>query len=275
MIERTVDYRDSIKRNQNSVNSYSQSLCVKIKSNMQHDNVTPYNTPEEKNKQVAQMFDNISKRYDLLNSILSLGIHKGWRKKCVNLLKAKQPKKILDVATGTGDFAIECAKLKPESIIGIDISEGMMKYGREKLIQLKLDGLITLQNGNAETVSFPDGSFDAIVVGFGVRNFQNLEIGLSNLLRLLKPGGQLVVLEFSYPRNFLIKAGYNFYFSYILPVIGRVFSKDKRAYSYLMESVKAFPNNEKFTGIMTQLGYKNASFKPLSFGIAAIYYGEK
>lgn len=242
---------------------------------MQHDNVTPYNTPEEKNKQVAQMFDNISKRYDLLNSILSLGIHKGWRKKCVNLLKAKQPKKILDVATGTGDFAIECAKLKPESIIGIDISEGMMKYGREKLIQLKLDGLITLQNGNAETVSFPDGSFDAIVVGFGVRNFQNLEIGLSNLLRLLKPGGQLVVLEFSYPRNFLIKAGYNFYFSYILPVIGRVFSKDKRAYSYLMESVKAFPNNEKFTGIMTQLGYKNASFKPLSFGIAAIYYGEK
>ncbi len=242
---------------------------------MQHDNVTPYNTPEEKNKQVAQMFDNISKRYDLLNSILSLGIHKGWRKKCVNLLKAKQPKKILDVATGTGDFAIECAKLKPESIIGIDISEGMMKYGREKLIQLKLDGLITLQNGNAETVSFPDGSFDAIVVGFGVRNFQNLEIGLSNLLRLLKPGGQLVVLEFSYPRNFLIKVGYNFYFSYILPVIGRVFSKDKRAYSYLMESVKAFPNNEKFTGIMTQLGYKNASFKPLSFGIAAIYYGEK
>lgn len=242
---------------------------------MEHDKVTPYKTEEEKNKQVAQMFDNISQRYDLLNSILSLGIHKGWRKKCVNLLKAKQPKKILDVATGTGDFAIECAKLKPESIIGIDISEGMMKYGREKLIQLKLDTLITLQSGNAETVSFPDASFDAIVVGFGVRNFQNLEIGLSNLLRLLKPGGQLVVLEFSYPRNFLIKAGYNFYFSYILPVIGRIFSKDKRAYSYLMESVKAFPNNEKFTGIMTQLGYKNSSFEPLSFGIAAIYSGEK
>lgn len=242
---------------------------------MEHDKVTPYKTEEEKNKQVAQMFDNISQRYDLLNSILSLGIHKGWRRKCVNLLRAKQPKKILDVATGTGDFAIECAKLNPESIIGIDISEGMMKYGREKLIHLKLNSLITLQSGNAETFSFPDASFDAIVVGFGVRNFQHLELGLSNLLRLLKPGGQLVVLEFSYPRNLLIKAGYNFYFSYILPVIGRIFSKDKRAYSYLMESVKAFPNNEKFTGIMSQLGYKNSSFEPLSFGIAAIYYGEK
>lgn len=242
---------------------------------MEHDKVTPYKTEEEKNKQVAQMFDNISQRYDLLNSILSLRIHKGWRRKCVNLLRAKQPKKILDVATGTGDFAIECAKLNPESVIGIDISEGMMKYGREKLINLKLDSLITLQSGNAETFAFPDASFDAIVVGFGVRNFQNLELGLSNLLRLLKPGGQLVVLEFSYPRNFLIKAAYNFYFSYILPVIGRIFSKDKRAYSYLMESVKAFPNNEKFTGIMAGLGYKNSNFKSLSFGIAAIYYGEK
>ena len=132
---------------------------------MEHDKVTPYKTEEEKNKQVAQMFDNISQRYDLINSILSLGIHKGWRKKCVNLLRTKQPKKILDVATGTGDFAIECAKLNPESIIGIDISEGMMKYGREKLINLKLDSLITLQSGNAETFSFPDASFDAIVVG--------------------------------------------------------------------------------------------------------------
>lgn len=242
---------------------------------MQHDNVTPYNTHEEKKEQVAQMFDNIAKRYDLLNSILSLGIHKGWRKKCVNLLKAKQPKKILDVATGTGDFAIECARLNPESIIGIDISDGMMKYGREKLKQLKLDSIISLKNGNAETVAFPDTSFDAIVVGFGVRNFQNLNTGLSNLHRMLKPGGQLIVLEFSYPKNVLIKNFYNFYFSKVTPFVGRIFSKDTRAYTYLTESVKAFPHNEKFTSILQELGYKNTSFKSLSFGIAAIYCGEK
>ena len=242
---------------------------------MQHDKVTPYNTQDEKKEQVAQMFDNIAGRYDLLNSILSLGIHKGWRKKCVNLLEKKQPKKILDVATGTGDFAIECAKLKPESIIGIDISDGMLKYGREKLKNLKLDSLISLKNGNAETIAFPDNSFDAIVVGFGVRNFQNLTTGLSNLHRMLKPGGQLVVLEFSYPTNAFIKGFYNFYFSTVTPLIGKIFSKDTRAYSYLTESVKAFPNNEKFTGILNELGYKETSYKSLSFGIAAIYQGVK
>lgn len=242
---------------------------------MQHDKITPYNSKDEKKEQVATMFDAIAGRYDLLNSILSLGIHKGWRKKCVNLLSARKPKKILDVATGTGDFAIECARLNPESIIGIDISEEMMKFGRKKIKKSKLDFLITLKNGNAENVFFPDESFDAIVAGFGVRNFQSLEKGLSNLHRLLKPGGQLVILEFSYPTNPFVKTLYNFYFSYITPAVGRLFSKDTRAYSYLTESVKAFPNNEKFTGILTSLGYKNASFKPLSFGIAAIYYGEK
>lgn len=242
---------------------------------MKHDTVTPYKSQEEKKEQVAHMFDNIANRYDLLNSILSLGIHKGWRKSCVQLLKAKKPKKILDVATGTGDFAIACAELKPESIVGIDISEGMMKFGREKLKKLNLDSMISLKSGNAETFSLPDESFDAIVVGFGVRNFQNLEKGLSNLHRLLKPGGQLVVLEFSYPKNVLVKGGYNFYFSYITPLVGKLFSKDKRAYSYLTESVKAFPNNENFTAILDKLGYKKTYFKALSFGIAAIYYGEK
>jgi demethylmenaquinone methyltransferase / 2-methoxy-6-polyprenyl-1,4-benzoquinol methylase len=242
---------------------------------MKHDTVTPYNSQTEKKEQVAQMFNNIAKRYDLLNSILSLGIHKGWRKKCVTLLKAKQPKKILDVATGTGDFAIECAKLNPESVIGIDISDGMMQYGREKLKSLKLDSMISLKNGNAETIFFPDNSFDAIVVGFGVRNFQDLNKGLTNLLRMLKPGGQLVVLEFSYPRNSMVKGFYNFYFSKVTPFIGRIFSKDTRAYTYLTESVKAFPHNEKFTAILNTLGYKNTSYKLLSFGIAAIYSGEK
>ena len=242
---------------------------------MLHDSVTPYKNDAPKKDQVAQMFDNIANRYDLLNSILSLGIHKGWRKKCTQLLRTKHPKVILDVATGTADFAIECAKLNPEKIIGIDISEGMMAFGRTKLQKLHLDKLITLENGNAETVSYPDNYFDAIVVGFGVRNFQNLEKGLTNLHRVLKPGGQLVVLEFSYPRHWFIKGGYNFYFSYITPLVGKIFSKDTRAYSYLTESVKAFPNNEKFTMILDQLGYKKTSFRPLSFGIAAIYSGEK
>ncbi len=181
----------------------------------------------------------------------------------------------MDVATGTGDFAIACATLKPESITGIDISEGMMKVGREKLKQLKLDQLIHLETGNAESLHFPENSFDAIVVGFGVRNFQNLELGLSNLYKVLKPGGTLVVLEFSYPTNFLVKTFYNFYFSYITPLIGRIFSKDRRAYSYLTESVKAFPHNQDFVDILLKQHFKNASYKSLSWGVAAIYKGEK
>jgi demethylmenaquinone methyltransferase / 2-methoxy-6-polyprenyl-1,4-benzoquinol methylase len=242
---------------------------------MKHNTITPYNTGEEKKEQVAQMFDNIANRYDLLNSILSLGIHKGWRKKCVNLLRAKNPQNILDVATGTGDFAIECAKLNPKKITGVDISEGMMQFGREKLKKLELDKRISLEFGNAETLDFADNTFDAIVVGFGVRNFQNLEKGLANLYRILKPGGQLIVLEFSYPKNPVVKGLYNFYFSYITPLVGRIFSKDTRAYSYLTESVKAFPNNENFTEILNKLNYKGTSYETLSFGVAAIYQGEK
>ncbi|MGZ3920922.1 MAG: bifunctional demethylmenaquinone methyltransferase/2-methoxy-6-polyprenyl-1,4-benzoquinol methylase UbiE [Bacteroidia bacterium] len=242
---------------------------------MKHDTVTPYNSKAPKKEQVAQMFDNISGRYDFLNSLLSFGTHKGWRKKCVKLLRAKNPKNILDVATGTADFAIECAKLNPDKITGIDISEGMMQVGREKIQKLGLGKLITLEAGNAETISYPDNSFDAIVVGFGVRNFQNLEKGLTNLNRILKPGGQIVILEFSYPTNPVIKAGYNFYFSYLTPLIGKIFSKDPRAYSYLMESVKAFPNNQDFVAIMNGSGFKNSGFKGLSMGVAAIYHGYK
>lgn len=242
---------------------------------MLHDKVTPYNSEEEKNTQVAKMFDNIANRYDLINSILSAGIHKGWRRQCVKLLKSKQPISILDVATGTADFAIECAKLNPKSILGIDISDGMMEVGREKLKKLKLDSLIVLKNGNAESIKLPTDSIDAIVVGFGVRNFQDLEKGLSNLYRILKPGGQLVILEFSYPRLWLVKASYNLYFSYITPFVGKIFSKDVRAYTYLTESVKAFPNNQKFIDILNKLKFKHTHFKPLSLGIAAIYYGEK
>lgn len=237
--------------------------------------VTPYNTGAAKKEEVEQMFDNIAFRYDFLNSLLSLGIHKGWRKKCVNKLEALHPKNILDVATGTGDFAIACAKLNPQKIVGVDISEGMMKFGREKLVKLKLDDLITLQKGDAETIDFADNSFDAIVVGFGVRNFENLEKGLINLCRILKPGGKLVILEFSYPRKFPVKQFYNFYFSYVTPFIGKLLSKDSRAYSYLPESVKAFPDNENFVGILKKCGFSNANYKSLSAGIAAIYEAGK
>lgn len=240
-----------------------------------HDTITPYQSQASKKEQVAQMFDNIAFRYDFLNSLLSLGIHKGWRRKCVKLIAAGHPKQILDVATGTADFAIGCARLKPEKITGIDISEGMMQHGREKLKKLGLDKLITLQHGDAETVDFPDNTFDAIVVGFGVRNFENLEKGLANMLRILKPGGKLCVLEFSYPRAFPVKQFYNFYFRYVTPAIGKLFSKDNRAYTYLPESVKAFPDNERFTAILEKTGYKQATFKPLSMGIAAIYTAVK
>lgn len=237
--------------------------------------VTPYNTGAAKKEEVEQMFDNIAFRYDFLNSLLSLGIHKGWRKKCVKKLEPIQPNAILDVATGTGDFAIACAKLNPTKITGVDISEGMMKFGREKLKKLNLDKLITLEKGDAETLAFEDNSYDAIVVGFGVRNFENLEKGLINLQRILKPGGKIIILEFSYPRRFPVKQFYNFYFSYVTPFIGKLFSKDSRAYSYLPESVKAFPDNENFTAILTKCGFKNASFESVSLGIAAIYEAGK
>ncbi len=237
--------------------------------------VTPYNNTDSKKEQVAKMFDSIAFRYDFLNGLLSLGIHKGWRKKCVSKLISLNPKQILDVATGTADFAVECSKLKPQKIIGIDISEGMMQFGREKLKKLKLDQLIELKQGDAETVDFADNSFDAIVVGFGVRNFENLEKGLKNLFRILKPGGSLIILEFSYPRKFPVKQFYTFYFSFVTPTIGKLFSKDSRAYSYLPESVKAFPDNEKFVEILNSCGYKNSNFKSLSFGIAAMYEAKK
>lgn len=242
---------------------------------MRHDNVTPYKNTAPKKEQVAQMFDNIAKRYDLINSILSFGTHKTWRKKCVNLLKTKQPKIILDVATGTGDFAIACAKLDPQKIIGVDISEGMMQLGREKIKNAGFEKLITLQYGNAETLDFPENTFDAIVVGFGVRNFENLEKGLLNLQRILKPNGQIVILETSFPENKFFKGIYNAGFSILTPLIGKMFSKDKKAYNYLTNSVKAFPHNQNFVNILNKLNYRNTHFKGLGIGSAAIYYAEK
>jgi demethylmenaquinone methyltransferase/2-methoxy-6-polyprenyl-1,4-benzoquinol methylase len=238
-------------------------------------NITPYNTTDSKKEQVAQMFDNIAFRYDFLNSLLSLGIHKGWRKKCIKLIAAKKPSFILDVATGTADFAIEAVKINPEKVIGIDISEGMMKFGREKLQKLKLDKTVELKYGDAETCDLPDNSMDAITVGFGVRNFENLEKGLTNMLRILKPGGQLCILEFSSPRKFPVKQFYKFHFKYITPTLGKLFSKDSRAYTYLPESIKAFPDNERFTSILEKVGYKKSSYTSVGLGLAAIYLAEK
>jgi demethylmenaquinone methyltransferase/2-methoxy-6-polyprenyl-1,4-benzoquinol methylase len=228
-----------------------------------------------KKEQVATMFNNISKKYDFLNHFLSLGIDILWRKKAIKLLKPYQPKVMLDIATGTGDFALEALALKPEKVIGIDISEGMLAVGKEKMKQRKVDNIITLQLGDSENLPFENDYFDAYTAGFGVRNFENLEKGLGEMLRVLKPNGKAVILEFSKPKKFPIKQLYNFYFNNILPGIGKLVSKDNAAYTYLPESVNAFPEGDDFLVILNQLGYKNAKAIPLMFGIASIYTASK
>lgn len=238
--------------------------------------VLPYKDKQTgKKQQVADMFDNISHKYDFLNHFLSLGIDIRWRKKGIKLLKEIQPKQILDIATGTGDFAIEALKLNPDHVIGVDISEGMLNVGREKLKKRKLDDRITLTSGDSENLPFEDNKFDAIIVAFGVRNFENLEKGLSEMFRVLRPGGKVVVLEFSKPKSFPFKQLYNFYFKNILPTLGKTISKDNAAYTYLPESVKSFPDGKDFTSILDKLGFKDTVCKPLTFGISSIYTGIK
>lgn len=237
--------------------------------------VKPYEQEGSKKKQVAEMFDNISARYDLLNHLLSLSIDKGWRKKVVRMAKEGNPKLILDVATGTADLAIALEKTGAEKITGVDISAGMLEVGREKVAKKKLSKLISLELGDSEALEFPDNTFDVITVAFGVRNYENLEQGLSEMARVLKPGGRLLVLEFSQPQSFPFKQIYNFYFKYILPTVGKLISKDARAYSYLPESVQAFPHGEQFMNIMAGCGLKKGRRIPLTFGIASIYEGIK
>lgn len=238
--------------------------------------VLPYKDKQDtKKKQVATMFDNISGQYDFLNHFLSMGIDILWRKKAIRLLKAHQPKLILDIATGTGDFAIEALALNPDKVIGVDISEGMLEVGRKKLIKKGLDKRIELQVGDSERLLFDDNKFDAIIVAFGVRNFENLEQGLSDMCRVLKPGGKVVILEFSKPRTFPFKQVYQFYFKWILPKIGRLISKDSSAYTYLPESVNEFPDGEDFLGILEKTGFKETECKPLTLGISSIYTGIK
>lgn len=221
------------------------------------------------------MFDTIAPKYDFLNQLLSLGIHKGWRRKAISLLQEQKPKTILDIATGTADFAIEAMKLNPTKVIGVDISEGMLKLGLEKINQLGLQNKIELKTGDSESLPFSDNSFDAITVGFGVRNFENLEKGMTDIYRVLNPDGMLVILEFSKPLHFPVKQVYNFYFRYITPFIGKLFSKDSSAYTYLPESVNAFPSGEDFLNILRKTGFKETKAISVTFGIASIYIAKK
>lgn len=222
------------------------------------------------------MFDTIAPKYDLLNRVLSLGIDVSWRKRAIGYLKPLQPKEILDVATGTADVAIMAAKiLKPQRIIGIDIANHMLEIGRKKITKEGLEGVITLKTGDSENLQFTDQSFDAVTVAFGVRNFENLEKGMTEMYRILRPGGQLVVLEFSRPRLFPFKQIYNTYFKYVLPLIGRLTSRDVRAYTYLFESVQAFPEGDSFLQILSQIGYKNPLCERLTLGICTIYVATK
>ncbi len=238
--------------------------------------VVPYKEQKTgKKEQVAEMFNNISRKYDFLNHFLSLGIDILWRKKAIKQLKKLQPKEILDIATGTGDFAIEALRLNPDKVIGVDISDGMLEVGRKKLKEKKLDHIIELLHGDSEGLQFDDNSFDAVIVAFGVRNFEDLRKGLTDMHRVLRPGGKVVILEFSKPERTPFKQLYNFYFSSILPKIGRLVSKDQAAYTYLPDSVREFPNGKAFTEILDQIGYQDTACKKLTFGISSIYTGIK
>ena len=238
-------------------------------------NVKPYNQEDSKKEQVASMFNNIAKTYDFLNHFLSLGIDIIWRKKAIKELKSINPKMILDVATGTGDFAFEALSLNPDKIIGVDISQGMLDIAQEKITKRNEAHRFEVKLGDSEKLLFDDNTFDAATVSFGVRNFENLDKGLSDINRVLKSGGKLVVLEFSNPKKFPIKQLYNFYSFQILPLFGKLFSNDAKAYTYLPESVKAFPDGNDFLDRMQSAGFKNTKCIVLGFGICSIYTGIK
>lgn len=238
--------------------------------------VVPYKeSGQSKKEQVAGMFDKIAGTYDFLNHFLSLGIDVQWRKKVVSELQDVTHDEILDVATGTADLAIALASLKPGKIIGVDIAEKMLKVGSKKLEKKGLNELISLEYGDSENLPFESNSFDAVTVSFGVRNFENLDKGIAEINRVLKPNGKTVILEFSHPEAFPFKQLYNLYFLNVLPLFGRMFSNDKTAYSYLPESVKAFPSGDKFLGHLKIAGFKNTKCKKLTLGICSIYTGIK
>ncbi|MGL4630757.1 MAG: bifunctional demethylmenaquinone methyltransferase/2-methoxy-6-polyprenyl-1,4-benzoquinol methylase UbiE [Leadbetterella sp.] len=238
--------------------------------------VVPYNSDASKKEQVADMFDNISGKYDFLNRFLSGGIDVYWRRKALKMLKGLDHTYMIDIATGTGDLAIEAFKiLKPAKITGVDISEGMLNVGREKMKKLGLSEFIDMQKGDSEKLLFENNTFNTAIVSFGVRNFENLLAGLLDIHRVLKPTGTCLIVEFSNPKSFPFKQLYGFYSTKILPLIGKMISKDPRAYTYLPESVKAFPDGENFLSIFRQAGFKEVSATPLTFGICTVYIGKK
>lgn len=238
--------------------------------------VTPYkNSKESKKQQVTSMFDTIAENYDHLNRVISFGIDVSWRKNVVKLIANNSPKNALDIATGTGDLAISLVDTGAEKIVGLDISKGMLNIGKQKISNLGLDQTIEMVVGDSENLPFEDSSFDAITVAFGVRNFEHLELGLSEILRVLKPGGQFVVLETSVPEKFPFKQGYYCYTKAILPLIGKLFSKDKVAYKYLSDSAAKFPHGKAFNTILEKIGFIAVENKPQTFGVASIYLASK
>ncbi|SHF90040.1 bifunctional demethylmenaquinone methyltransferase/2-methoxy-6-polyprenyl-1,4-benzoquinol methylase UbiE [Flavobacterium defluvii] len=240
------------------------------------EKITPYKDSSlGKKEQVAQMFDNISGNYDNLNRVISFGIDTKWRKKVLKIVSDSKPKVILDIATGTGDLAILMSKTNAEKIIGLDISAGMLEVGKKKVEEKKLSHVIDLVLGDSENIPFEDNYFDAITVGFGVRNFENLEKGFAEILRVLKPNGVFVILETSVPDKTPYKQGYKFYTKNILPVIGKLFSKDNSAYGYLSESAAAFPYGEALNNILRKTGFIDVVAMPQTFGVATIYSASK
>ena len=250
-------------------------LRGRMKSQFPHDEIKPFASDKAKKQQVEEMFDSIAARYDLMNRLFSAGIDMKWRKKTIDLLKKLEPKTVLDMATGTADMAIlACHLLDPDKITGLDLSAEMLELGRKKVEKEGLANKIELVKGDGEAISFPDNSFDAVMVAFGVRNFENLENGLREMLRVLKPGGKLVILEFSKP-NWGFKNLYNVYMGIVAPEVARWFRQNKDAYRYLNRSSNAFPDRSDFTAILNRVGFSNTECKPLSFGICCIYSGRK
>ena len=233
-----------------------------------------YQSPGRK-EDVKAMFDNIAGRYDFLNHFLSMGIDKAWRRRLIRLMGEDKPLQILDLATGTADLAIAAMKLNPEKVTGTDISDEMLAVGKEKVKKLGLENKITLLKADSENLPFDNNYFDAAMVAYGVRNYENLPGGLSEMYRVLKPGSKAFILEFSRPVIFPVKQLFAFYFKYILPLIGRMISKNNSAYTYLPESVKVFPQGEEFTAYMKQAGFTRVSYKSLSLGITMLYIGVK
>lgn len=240
------------------------------------EKIVPYSSDEKKGTQVERMFDSIAENYDTLNHTMSMGIDKGWRKKGLSALKDQKPKRILDIATGTGDLAIEAYNiLKPESILGIDISEGMMDMGRKKVANAGLSGVISFDKQNCMNLELANNSFDAVIVAFGVRNFEDLDKGLKEILRVLKTGGQLMILELTTPKHFPLKQGHWLYTKLFIPTIGRIISKDKEAYSYLPESIQAFIQGEEMVNTLLENGFKEALYKSFTLGSCSMYLAKK